>query len=265
MTPRSPSPPSPPLSSPSSPPPPLSSLSSPLSPPSPPSPLSPPSRSSLRALAVLAALAAAAGCTPLVARSSASVLGPDQSSAVVRLSPDEAALELADLFAVRGYAILDQRHNGDALVLRLAGARRTLRDRHYAYDLGSAYYVFIVPRAGGHAAVGIIGRPIYEGDELCTPDASLAADGCTRRTGDHSHERELDGRAEAELVKGVLTELRMRGVVDAAAVAFPRMASGAGPCGALRQEALAEARAHRDVRTRAVAHARVSRDFADCQ
>lgn len=233
--------------------------------PSPSSPPPPPSRSSLRAFAVLAALAAAAGCTPLVARSSASVLGPDRSSAVVRLSPDEAAAELADLFSVRGYAVVDERYNGDARVLRFAGARRELRERHYTFDLASAYYVFIVPRASGHAAVGIIGRPVYEGDELCTPDLSLAADGCTRRYGSRSHERELDGRAEAELVNSVWTELRMRGVVDEAAVAFPRMARGAGPCHALRQEALAAALAHRDVRARAVAHARVSRDFADCE
>lgn len=216
---------------------------------------------------VLAALAAAAGCLPppLTARSSANLLGPDGSSAVVRRAPPDAAAELADLFAARGYPVVDQRQDGQVVVLRLAGSRQTIQDGKHARELGSAYYVFIAPDADGRSTVTIVGRPIYDGSELCTRDLNLGGDPCTYRFGEIEHELELDGRAEAALVRDVFSELRRRRAIDAAAMPSHRLALEHDVCRERRKEAIARALSHRDVRARAVAHARVTRDFAACE
>jgi hypothetical protein len=219
----------------------------------------------MSAFAVLvASLAAAAGCRPLAARSSAAVLGPDGSSAVVRRAPAEAALEVARLLSERGYAIVDQRQDGATIALRLKGVRRIFVQRKSSYEIGSAYHVTIAPHGDAQAEVTLIGRPIYEGAELCTSDLRLAAP-CERRRGDYEHEGELDGAAEAEVVHGVFSELQLRGEIDDAAVSTQRIGLARDLCRTRRQEEIDRALAHRAVRARAVAYAHATRDFPPCE
>jgi hypothetical protein len=212
---------------------------------------------SMSAFVVLASLAAAAGCAPLAARSSASVLGPERSSAVVRRAPADAANELVHLLSARGHTLVDHRQRGAVIALRFEGARRMLVDGSYARELGSVYYAFVAPHAGGHSAVTLIGRPTLDGAELCTRDLDLAATGCVERYGDRSHEREVAGFAEAELVHGVFSELRVRGVVDDSVAPAYRLLLARDLCRAQRKEQLERALEHRDVRERARAYARV--------
>lgn len=217
-------------------------------------------------LVFLAALVAAAGCASATVRSSASVLGPDQSSVVIRRAPVDAAAELAELFAARGYTVADYRQTGDAAVIRVAGLRRTLYndEGRPLYELGSAFHVFVAPHDGAASAVTIIGRPIYDGAELCTGDRRITA-ACEDRYVPSGFERYLDGSAEATTIHGVVSELRLRGAIDDAAVPADRISLEREQCRARRQEAIAGALEHRDVRARAAAHASVTKAFPPCE
>ncbi len=210
-----------------------------------------------RVFVVLVSLAAAAGCAPMVARSSAAVLGPDRSSVVVRRAPAAAADELVHMLAARGHTLLDHRQRGAVIALRFEGARRTIADGSDTRELGSVYYAFVAPHAGGHAAVTLIGRPTYDGVELCTRDLQLAGTGCVDRHGGRAQEREVEGFTEAELVEGVFAELRMRGVVDDSAAPAYKLLLARDLCRAERREQIAYARELADTRARAIAYARV--------
>jgi len=216
-------------------------------------------------LVVLAALVAAAGCTS-VARSSAFVLGPGKSSVVIRRAPVEAAAELATLFAARGYTVADYRQAGDGAVIRIAGLRRTLYNLEGSptSELGSAFHVFVTPHAGDASAVTIIGRPIYNGAELCTGDPRIAA-ACEERFIPPTYDIHVDGSAEAAIVHGVFSELRVRGAIDDAAVSADRIALQRDMCRARREQAIASALEHRDLRARAAAHASATKRFPPCE
>jgi hypothetical protein len=219
--------------------------------------------SSSRAFIVLGALAHAAGCAPLVARSSAGVLGPQGSSVVVRRAPAEAADELVYLFGDRGFTVVDHRQDGPGIALRLAGWYRRL-DETYNRQIGSAYYVFVAPHGEGQSSITIVGRPTLDAEELCTEDLRLAEELCVHRHGLPNLQEHLDGRAEAQLVHGVLSALRARGAVDGAAAPSRRIALEPTACSMQRKEALARAEAHPDARMRAIAYARANRDFPSC-
>ena len=218
----------------------------------------------MSAFVLLVSLAAAAGCIPLTARSSAAVLGPDGSTAVVRHAPIDAAAELVQVFAARGYMLFDQQQKGAIIVLRLHGSRRTLFEGEIAYEIGSVYYAYVAPHADGQSAVTIIGRPTYNDVELCTSDLRLEA-ACMKRYSHHSHEPELDGRAEAGIVHGVFSELRLRGAVDDSAVPTHRIMLARDLCRTQRQQQLARALEHRNIRVRAAAYAQANKDFPPCE
>jgi hypothetical protein len=217
-------------------------------------------------LVVLAALVGVAACTSATVRSSASVLGPEESSVVVRRAPVDAAAELAKLFAARGYTVADYRQTGDAAVIRIAGLRRTLHDEEGRpmFEIGSAFHVFVARHGGAASAVTVIGRPMYQGAELCTGDRRITS-ACEDPYIHSGFERHLDGSAEAATIHGVLSELRLRGAIDEAAVPADRISLERDLCKARRREAIAGALEHRDVRARAAAHANVTRTLPPCE
>lgn len=219
---------------------------------------------SLRAFVVLASLAAAAGCVPLTARSSAAVLGPRGSSAVVRLAQADAADEVVKLLDLRGYSVIDHRQDGPVIALRIGGLREPIEDGANMREVGSIYYVFVAPNAEGRSAITVVGRPTLDGDELCTKDLRVEA-ACLERYGARDLEQDLDGRAEAQLVRELFSDLRKRGVVDDAARPSHRLAYEREACEARRKQARDRALEHRDPRARAVAQARVDTAHPPCR
>lgn len=150
--------------------------------------------------ACIALVVLATGCT-LNAQSSTTILGPKSSSAVIRRPVGDAAVEVTRLFAARGYMLMDQRPAGATLVLRLQGARRMVVEHKRSAEVGSAYYVFVDPQGDGSSAISLIGRPMYDGAELCTDDPSITTPCRSAYYGDVAHDTWLDGRAEAEVIR----------------------------------------------------------------
>lgn len=174
-------------------------------------------RAAVLAITAAAALAATA-CAPLTAKSSASVLGPERSTTVVRRAHHEAADEIVQLLAARDYEVAYVRQLGEVIALRFEGNRTLLPETGTVHEIGSAYYAFLAPHGPGLTSIALIGRPIYNGAELCTSDLRLADTGCSQRFGNALLEPQLDGRAEATVVEGVFAVLRSRGIVAEAEV-----------------------------------------------
>lgn len=205
-----------------------------------------------------------AACIPVPAKTSAAVLGPEQSTLVVTQPPTAAADELAKLFSHRGFIVVDHqtRPNG-AMAVRMTGVRHTFFTENTQHEIGSVFYLFVEPH-GPHAAVGVIGRQTYDGTEICTQDKAIDAP-CEPVHGLYSYQDELDGRAEAAVVHGVLSELRLRGVVDEAAVPAIRDDLARVDCNVVRKQKLAVALQIPDRRKRAVAYARLDASTPRCE
>src|SRR6185436_7340238 len=81
------------------------------------------------------------------AYNSRAVLAPDQSGAVLRSPPTDAARKITHLMTNRGYSLLDQHTEGPALVLRLGGNREALADGKptSTTQFGSVFYARVEP------------------------------------------------------------------------------------------------------------------------
>lgn len=200
---------------------------------------------------VLVLAVALIGCiTHKQAASSRAVLGPGRSSLVIARPLDATALELVRQFTQRGFALTWHTRTASGLVLRFKGARgqfeqapdpelvalrsltRTLEtydavkhgrpvhdhDHHDVHerettwiDLGSVFYVRLTPQ-GAATAIDAMGRPTRNGVEGCTTDPDIAAPCVDLYVGKLDYHR-IDGGAEAEVIEGVFSELRLQGGV----------------------------------------------------
>jgi hypothetical protein len=189
-------------------------------------------------LAVVLALVLPGCWSWTAARSSHAVLGPDLSSAELAASPPDASEKLLQLFSSRGYALIEQRPSQGGLELQFKG----LREYHRKTQFGSVFAVLISPAAEGRSNVSIQGVPTLDGILACTPDPIEPCKSTRIFLNDFSS---VDGRAEAEVVHGVFSELALEHLVVGPGVDSPRFAqlrpSAIERCREERRQALIEA------------------------
>lgn len=192
---------------------------------------------------------AVAGCGAEVTASSRSYLGPSQSGVVTHGAPHDVALEVTRLFEVRGYALADQRVDTPAgeRVLRFTkpGAPElvSLHPAVYGPEIGSVFYAWVTPRDGG-ATVSLLGKPTINGVEPCTRDDVLLP--CSHVSLHASSVPvSASGRAEADVARGVLSQLSLEGYAIAplpasapAPTSDPAFAAAMQACQAQRRELL---------------------------
>jgi hypothetical protein len=188
----------------------------------------------------LALALALTGCVA-TAQPSRSALGPAESQAAIRAPPREAAQAIVQLFASRGFALVDQQTREAALLLRFKGNRETEScGELHSHQFGSAFYVSIDPGVDDQAVVSIDSTPVADGIELCAP-YTLAP--C--RSGlVESLEHHVDGRAEADVVRGVFSELALHDLVAGPGPRKPAVVQQLTPqqlCAVARHRALREA------------------------
>jgi hypothetical protein len=201
------------------------------------------------------------GCLTEVTTSSRTFLNPRDSGATTNRSVIDTAREVTRLFEVRGFAMLDQHvdaPNGE-LVIKFAKTNRALAaDKPeeaalYGKDVGSVFYVWVMPTGDG-SALSMFGKPTLNGAEPCSPDDGLGLP-CSKigvETGFMS--MYMSGRNEADVVHGVLAQLQLEGYVTGPLLAAPQPAVrvAADPaCLAKRHAVFAQAESIPDSQARA--------------
>lgn len=200
----------------------------------------------------LAALIVLAACTPMTpAASSSAVLTPERTWVIVSRPAQPAAVDVARMFQQRGFALADIAKDERGVTLRFIGdrkdaaeqittpldvavavaniadafdnsteaeLRRLRREVTYQptiahYDLGSVFYVRVEPRGETMTSISAVGRPTRDGVEACTPDAIDAP--CAKLSTGPAVHHHVAGFAEAEVIHGVFSELRLGGTVVA--------------------------------------------------
>lgn len=160
---------------------------------------------------MLVLVLALTGCFPAALRSR-DVLGDALSQAEVRTTPHEAGRAIVRLFSTRGFSLVAQNPILDGLVLRFTGNREVATDDggKSAIQFGSAFVVTIVPAPDGHARVSIDGAPSVDERFTCQPERS---ESCEATGIDFELSSHVNGRAEADVVRGVFAELALEGLV----------------------------------------------------
>lgn len=165
---------------------------------------------------VIASMLAGCAMAPLTA-SSLDHLAAAQSGATSAHAPLDAAREVTRLFAVRGYALSDQHPitGTDGYAIRLTKSSRTIpavRDDDQGYnarDVGSAFYVWVMPNATG-STITMVGKPTLNGAEPCSSGTPGLA--CADFSVDPTFASTfMSGQAEADVAHGVLSELALEG------------------------------------------------------
>jgi hypothetical protein len=213
-------------------------------------------------LVVVACALALTGCMTEVTASSRSYLLASQSGAVSAHTPLDAAREVTRLFGVRGFALADQH----ALTTGGFELKLTKSDRAIAAtkdedanvgsrDIGSVFYVWVAPDATG-SAIMMVGKPTLNGAEPCTKETPQLA--CQQVTADPTFASTfMSGKAEADVVHGVLSELALEGFATGSLPANAELepaapvASSDNPCVQQRDAAFAQAQAISDPAQRA--------------
>lgn len=178
----------------------------------------------MKASPLLAIVLTSCFATPYNSRA---VLAPDQSGAVLRSPPIDAAREITRLMTSRGYSLLDQHIEGPALVLRLGGNREALTTGRptSTTQFGSVFYARIAPAPEG-SRVGMVGSPLLDDIEICTQPPS--GQPCRALTVNEREGSHIDGVAEANVIHGVLSELGLEQLV-VAPYADPALAPAPAP------------------------------------
>ena len=221
----------------------------------------------------IAVLIALTGCTQMVpAKSSSSVLPPEQTWVIVSKPAQPAALDVVRMFAARGFTLVDAESDDRGTTLRFRGERKTVSEQivtgadvalavlevtaelsesekerrhhhHYhveneptiaTYEIGSVFYVRVEPRGTTMTSIAAVGRPTNHGIEACTGDA-IAAPCQQLETGEAVH-GEVAGFAEAETIHGVFAEMRVGGSVVAPDLKAMASMEDQRHCWALRHE-----------------------------
>jgi hypothetical protein len=157
----------------------------------------------------------------IVATSSRTYLGPQQSGAVTSHPIEETALEVTRLFEVRGFALVDQHvdaPNGELLLKYTKTTRPIAAQNDGVYlgsrDIGSVFYVWVAPAASG-STVNLLGKPTLDGTEPCTNDGVVLACNKVELDADFASTF-MSGRTEADVAHGVLSQLALEGYAVAA-------------------------------------------------
>jgi hypothetical protein len=207
------------------------------------------------------ALVLLTGCLTEVTTSSRNYLGPQDSGVATNRTIADTARELTRLMEVRGFAMLDQHAdapNGE-LVMKFAKANRALAaDKSDdalvgGRDVGSVFYVWVIPSAGG-ASVSMYGKPTLNGIEPCSPDDGLGLPCSKVEVGGQFLSTYMSGKNEADVVHGVLSQLQLEGYVTGplAAAPAPAVQTAADPaCLARRHAVFAQADSIPDAQARA--------------
>jgi hypothetical protein len=188
-----------------------------------------------------------AGCTAMTpAASSNAVLTPERSWVIVNKPPQAAAVDVVRAFHDRGFVLVDIQRDDRGVVARFKGARKAVSERvigaldvvmataeiaeaftddregdpHHEheptiehYEIGSVFYVRLEPR-GEMTSIAAFGRPTNNGVEACTADPDVVAP-CAKLEAGPTVYPEIAGFAEAEVIHGVFSELRLIGLVVA--------------------------------------------------
>jgi hypothetical protein len=134
------------------------------------------------------------------------LLGSDQSWAELDIDPHDTVQAVTRLLLARGVVLVSQRPFPGGVTLEFKGARAV-----HAHEIGSIFYVTVEARDRGHSSMSIDGTPAIDGRPLCRNGYQPCDYGWVNAPLSDS----VDGRAEADVVRGVFSELAMRGVVVA--------------------------------------------------
>ena len=213
------------------------------------------------AYACIVAIVLATGCTPIAVKSTASVLGPDASVAMVQLERDDAAIATVGMLETLGYSFDQQHEAGPRLVIRMV-RDRIVDEAPRSPRFGSAFYIIVAPRGVGASYVTIVGRPLDGYVDLCTVDLKISAY-CRNLYSDPEQNTVFATYADAELIRGVLAELRRgdAGTADPAAMAQIAMRD---QCRRERQNRMDRMMTHRDLKVRAKAYNALLKHFPSC-
>ena len=166
---------------------------------------------------VLACALASAGCLANVDTSTLNYLSVGQSGATTAHTPVDTAREVTRLFGVRGVALAEQHQlTGGGYAIRLTKSIRGIAaDKDdtvpiNARDVGSVYYAWVVPSGSG-ATVTMVGKPTLDGAEPCSTAVPQLACSSSFEVDPTFASTFLSGKAEADVVKGVLSELELEG------------------------------------------------------
>jgi|HubBroStandDraft_6_1064221.scaffolds.fasta_scaffold98094_2 hypothetical protein len=196
--------------------------------------------------------------------SSLTYLTTGQSGATSAHAPVDAAREVTRLFGIRGVALAEQHQitGSGGYAIRLTKSDRGIaatKDDSLpttARDVGSVYYVWVVPSGSG-STVTMVGKPTLDGAEPCSPDAPGLACSASFDVDPTFASAFLSGKAEADVVQGVLSELELEGFASAGVPAQTPIVPGtpAGVphdvCEQQRHDAFAHAQATQDLDARA--------------
>ena len=149
--------------------------------------------------------------------SSRSLLARTLSGAATAHGVDETGRELVRLFGIRDYAVADAYRDpatGERLLKLAKIDRASAADRAAAWppelaSIGSVFYVWIAPAPEG-STIHLLGKPTLAGEEPCTKDGLDLPCAPLRLRADLV-EAHLNGRAEAAVAQGVLSELAVEG------------------------------------------------------
>ena len=199
------------------------------------------------------AIVAAAACTPMKPAASSSAVLPIEGTYVIVVKPAQpAAVDAVRLFTQRGFTLVDMTGDSRGVTLRFRGERKVVAEqvvtaldvvvvaaqvaeelnrkpgerRHQVhhdpqieeYEIGSVFYVRVEPRGETMTSISAVGRPTRSGVEACTNDV-IAAPCAPLETGPSVHNA-VAGYAEAEVIHGVFSEMRVEGSVIAPAIAM---------------------------------------------
>lgn len=154
-------------------------------------------------------------------RSSRDLLTENQSSAVIAVAQPEVFAAITMVLNARGFALVDQRPLADGgAVYKFKGSRLGLTVHEYggplgavhlgsdSAEIGSVFFVRLLPRGATATEVYILGKPTVDGAEMCTP-FDLPVFGCTRvRAAGWPGRDAATGREEAAMVRALLEILR---------------------------------------------------------
>ncbi len=215
---------------------------------------------------VLACAFALSGCLVGVPvhTSSLTYLSVGQSGATTAHAPVDTAREVTRLFGIRGVALAEQHPitGTGGYAIRLTKSNRGIpatKDDSLpitARDVGSVFYAWVVPSGSG-STVTMVGKPTLDGAEPCSPGALGLACSASFDVDPTFASAFLSGKAEADVVQGVLSELELEGFANAGLPAATPIVPGTPPpmpvavCEQQRHDAFARAQATQDLDDRA--------------
>ncbi|NMO19172.1 hypothetical protein HPC49_25330 [Pyxidicoccus fallax] len=157
-----------------------------------------------------------------VRSSSRAHLPEQQSQALLRGTPDDAARRFSELFSKRGFEVTERlKRKGDATLYVFKGRRMavtTVKNTGFGMagsvkTVGSAFYVLLTPDADT-TRVDLFGKPTIDGRAVCSDEPPAWVPLCQ---GDVSTEamwgggEQVTGREEAETISGLLLEMSLSG------------------------------------------------------